>query len=77
MPRPAYSRSQREAASHVIAGAAVEPDAVAILAGDDSESIVLDLMQPQAAGGQFIGFGREARRDEPAREDTLQHNADS
>jgi hypothetical protein len=29
---------------------------------------VLDLMQPIAAGGQLIGFGREARRDEPGRE---------
>ena len=39
---------QREAASQVIAGAAVEPHAVAILACDDAEAIVLDFMQPQA-----------------------------
>ena len=45
--------------------------------GDDSESIVLDLVQPQAAGRQLTGFGWEARRDEPGREGTLQHNADS
>jgi hypothetical protein len=36
---------------------------------------VLDFMQPLAAGGQLIGFGWEARRDEPGREGTLQHNA--
>jgi hypothetical protein len=55
---------QREAASHVIAGAAVEPHAVAILASDDAKSIVLNLMQPQSAGRQRVGFGGEARRDE-------------
>jgi hypothetical protein len=27
--------------------------------------------------GQFVGFSRKARRDEPSREGTLQHNADS
>jgi hypothetical protein len=31
---------------------------------------VLDLVQPSAAGGQLIGFGGEARRDEPGREGT-------
>ena len=34
---------------------------------------MLDFMQPLAAGRQLIGFGREARRDEPGREGTLQH----
>ena len=29
-----------------------------------TEAIVLDFMQPQVAGGQCLGFGREARRDE-------------
>jgi hypothetical protein len=43
----------------------------AILAGDDTEAVVLDLVQPLAAGGQLIGFGWEARRDEPGREGTL------
>src|SRR5262249_19373229 len=56
---------QREAAGEVIAGPAVEPHPRAILAGDNSESIVLNLMQPQAAGRQLIGFGGEARRNEP------------
>jgi len=32
---------------------------------------MLDLVQPLAAGRQFIGFGRKARRDEPGREGTL------
>jgi len=37
---------QREAVCEVIAGAAVEPHAVAVLAGDDAEAVVLDLVQP-------------------------------
>src|SRR5262249_11681213 len=37
---------QREAAGEVIAGPAVEPHPLTILAGDDSEAVVLDLMQP-------------------------------
>jgi len=40
--------NQREAASHVIAGAAIEPHAVAILACDDAKSVVLDFVQPLA-----------------------------
>jgi glucose-6-phosphate dehydrogenase assembly protein OpcA len=64
---------QREAVGEVIAGAAVEPHALAILAGNDAEAVVLNLMQPRPAGWQLIGFGGEARRDEPGREATLQH----
>jgi hypothetical protein len=30
-------------------------------------------VQPLAAGRQLVGFGWEARRDEPGREGTLQH----
>ena len=56
-----------------ISGTAVEPHPVTILAGNDAESIVLDLVQPLAAGRQLVGFGGEARRDEPGREGTLQH----
>ena len=70
--------SQRSAGSGgcVIAGPAVEPHPLTILAGNDAKAIVLDLMQPLAAGGQLVSFGREARR-ESGREATLQHNADS
>src|SRR5262245_33312449 len=64
---------QREATGEVIARTAVEPHLRAVLARNDSEAVVLDLMQPLAAGGQLIGFGREARRDEPGRQGTLQH----
>jgi hypothetical protein len=38
--------NERKAASHVIAGAAVEPHALALLARDDAEAVVLDLVQP-------------------------------
>src|SRR5262249_1314220 len=55
---------QRKAVGEVIAGTAVEPHALTILAGDDAKSIVLNLMQPQAAGRQRVGFGGKARRDE-------------
>src|SRR6516162_6607220 len=61
---------QWEAAGEVIAGTAVEPHPLTILAGDDSESIVLNLMQPQAAGRQRVDFGGEARRDEAGRKST-------
>jgi len=40
----------------------------AILAGDGTEAVVFDLVQPLAAERQLIGFGWEARRDEPGRE---------
>jgi len=32
---------------------------------------MFDFMQPLAAGGQLIGFGWKARRDEPGRQGTL------
>src|SRR5262245_3689424 len=59
---------QREAVGQVIAGAAVQTHAVAVLAGDDAEAVVLDLVQPRLAGGWRRGFGRQARRDETGRE---------
>ena len=46
---------------------------LAILARDDAESIVLNLMQPQAAGRQFVGLCGKARHDEAGGERTLQH----
>ena len=49
----------------------------AVLAGDDAEAIVLDFVNPQAAGRQCGGLSGETRRDEPGREGTLQHNAHS
>jgi hypothetical protein len=45
--------------------------------GNNPKAIVLDLVQPIAAGWQLIGFGGKARHDEPGRQGTLQHNADS
>jgi glucose-6-phosphate dehydrogenase assembly protein OpcA len=38
---------QREAAGEVIAGPAVEPHLRAVLAGNDAEAVVLNLMQPK------------------------------
>jgi hypothetical protein len=54
----------------------IEPHLCASLAGDDAEAVMLDLVQPLATRGQLIGFGWEARRDEPGREGAhTQHNA--
>jgi hypothetical protein len=50
-----------------------EPHAVAILACDNPEAIVLDFMQPQVAGRQLVGLCGKARRDESGWEGTLQH----
>jgi hypothetical protein len=53
-----------EAAGQIVAWTTIEPHSLTILAGNDSESIVLNLMQPQAAGRQRVGFGGKARRNE-------------
>ena len=45
-------------------------DVRAGLAGNDAEAVMLDFVQPLAAGGQLIGFGWEARRDEARRKST-------
>jgi hypothetical protein len=60
---------QPEVTGEVIAGTGYRA-AVALLAPDDAEAIVLDLMQPQAAGRQCVGFGGETRRDEAGRKST-------
>src|SRR5262249_40643429 len=65
--------NQREATGEIVARTAIEPHPLAVLAGNDAEAVMLDLVQPLAAGRQLIGFGWEARRDEPGREGTLQH----
>jgi hypothetical protein len=36
---------------------AIEPNASAVVAGDDAEAIVFDLVQPHLAGGQCLSFG--------------------
>jgi hypothetical protein len=65
---------QGKTIGEIIAGTAVEPHLCAALACNDPKPVVLDFMQPFAAGGQLIGLGWEARRDEPGREGTLQHS---
>ena len=68
--------NQREATGEIVARTAIEPHPLAVLAGNDAEAVMLDLVQPLAAGRQLIGFGWEARRDEPGREGAhTQHNA--
>ena len=51
-----------------------QPHAGGVAPLHPSETVVLDLVQPFAAGRQLIGFGWEARRDESGREGTLQHS---
>src|SRR5260370_39947431 len=41
---------QRKAMGEVIAGTAIEPHSRALLTGNDAKAIVLDLVQPLAAG---------------------------
>ena len=41
---------------------------VAVLARDDAEAVVLDLVQPRTAGGRSRGLGRETWRDEAERQ---------
>jgi hypothetical protein len=64
---------QREAMREVIARTVIESHARTILARDDAEAVVLDFVQPFAAGGQFIGFAWKLRREEPGRKGTLRH----
>src|SRR5262249_8005339 len=59
---------QREATGEVIART---PHLRAGLASNDAEAVMFDFMQPLAAGRQLVGFGWEARRDEPGRQGTL------
>jgi hypothetical protein len=59
---------QRETVGQVVAGAAVEPHSLAVLAGDDAEAVVLDLVQPRVAGRRLLRRGGQARRDEAGRE---------
>src|SRR5262245_8167344 len=67
---------QREAVGEVVAWTTIKPHLRAGLAGDNAEAVMRDFMQPLAAGRQPVGFGWEARRDEPGREGAhTQHNA--
>jgi hypothetical protein len=50
--------------------AAVEPHALVVLASDDPEAIVLDLVQPHRPGRRLLGFGRQAGRDETGGQNT-------
>ena len=52
--------------AEVIAGPAVEPHSIAVLARHDPEAVVLDLMQPPLAGRRLQGFGRKTGSDEAA-----------
>src|SRR6266540_3777297 len=48
------------APTHVVTGAAVEPHAGTVLAGDDAEAVVLDLVQPCVAGARSAGVQHPA-----------------
>jgi hypothetical protein len=56
---------QREPVGEVVAGAA---NALSILAGDDAEAVVLDLVQPRLPGRGLRRFRRQAWRDEAKRQ---------
>ncbi len=63
--RSRESNDQREATGKIIARTAIEAHSRAVFPGNNPKAIVLDLMQPLAAGRQLRGFGWETRRDEP------------
>ena len=46
---------ERETVGQVVARPAVEPHPRALLAGDHTEAVVLDLVQPLLAGGRLRG----------------------
>src|SRR5262249_60065453 len=56
--------NQGKTVGEIVAGAAVEPHTVAVLASDNAKSVVLDLVQPSLAGWRLLGFGGKARRGE-------------
>ena len=60
----------------VVARPAVELDAVAALAGDYAEAVVLDLMHPVLAARRLRGRGGQARRDEAGRQGTQRQGHD-
>jgi hypothetical protein len=60
-------RQPKPAASFAARSMRWTPHSLAVVAGNDAEAVMLDLMQPLATGRQLSGFGREARRDEPGR----------
>jgi hypothetical protein len=55
---------QREAVGEIVARPAEEAHLVASLAGNDPETVVLDLVQPDLAGRWTRGLGGEAGWDE-------------
>src|SRR6516165_6248289 len=61
---------EREAVSEIVARPAVELHAVAVLARDHPEAVVLDLMHPVLAARRLRGRGGQARRDEAGRQGT-------
>jgi len=54
---------QAKAVGQVVAGAAVEANAAAILAGDNPKTIVLDFMQPCRPGRRLLRFNGQTGRD--------------
>jgi hypothetical protein len=52
----------------VVPRSAIEPHALAVLASDDAEAVVLDLVQPRVAGWRLRSFGGQAWRDEAERQ---------
>jgi hypothetical protein len=59
--------NQGEAVGEVVARTAIEPHPCPVLAGDDPEAVMLDFVNPEAAGGQCVGLGGEARLNEAGR----------
>src|SRR5262245_21149844 len=61
--RASRLHDQREPMCQVVAWAAVQTHAVAVLASDDAVAVMLDFMQPRLASGWGRGFGGQAGRE--------------
>jgi hypothetical protein len=66
---------QREAFGQIVARAAIEPHPLAVLARDDTEAVVLDLMKPKRSRRRAWGRHWQARRDEARWQGTQQQHA--
>jgi len=65
----------RKAVGQIVALAAIESNSVAVLASDNPEAVVLDLMKPERSRRGTRGGHGQARRDESRRQGTHQRHA--
>jgi hypothetical protein len=65
---------QREAVREVVPWSAVEPHAHTLLAGDDAEAVVFDLVQPPSPSGRLGGWAWQAHGSQKSGKATRRNN---